>query len=102
MNYTLPTTERLLRAALFLAVFGIPCLTGMTGCVSNSTFKKLDAQIPDGQWDQADVKITGEVVNASLKAKGTKENGKWIEGEIHGTYNGYFVKELTIDLKKAK
>lgn len=75
-------------------------LLGLTGCVT-APFKKLDAQIPDGKWDQADVKLTGEVINAKLTAKGTKKDGKWEDGEIHGTYNGYFVKELTLDLKKA-
>jgi hypothetical protein len=73
----------------------------LSGCVA-TPFKKLDAQIPDGNWEQADVKITGEVINANLKAKGTKKDGKWEDAEIHGTYNGYFVKELTIDLKKSK
>lgn len=70
-----------------------------SGCAT-SYFKKLDAQIPDGRWEMADVKITGEVINAKLSAKGTKENGKWLDAEIHGVYNGYFVKEMTIDLKK--
>jgi len=73
----------------------------LSGCVA-TPFKKLDSQIPDGKWDQADVKLVGEVVNASLKAKGTKKDGKWEDAEIHGNYQGYFVKELTIDLKKSK
>lgn len=73
----------------------------LAGCAS-TPFKKLDAQIPDGKWDQAAVKLTGEVVNVKLTATGTKKDGKWEDAEIHGTYNGYFVKELTIDLKKSR
>jgi len=76
-------------------------LIALSGCVA-TPFKKLDAQIPDGNWEQADVKVVGEVINARMSAKGTKKNGKWEDAEIHGTYNGYFVKELTIDLKKSK
>ena len=72
----------------------------LTGC-AGSAFKKLDSQIPDGNWEKAEVKITGEVINAKMSASGLKENGKWVHGEISGTYNGYFVKELTIDLKKS-
>jgi len=83
------------RPILILAVLSL------CGCAT-TPFKKLDAQIPDGKWERADVKIVGEVVNGTLKAKGEKRGGEWIDAEIHGEYNGYFVKELTIDLKKAK
>lgn len=83
-----------------IILFLVPLLA-LTGCFT-APFKKLDAQIPDGNWDQADVKVVGEVVNAKLTAKGTKNDGKWEDAEIHGTYNGYFVKELTLDLKKSK
>lgn len=79
----------------------IVALIALSGCVA-TPFKKLDSQIPDGNWEQADVKLTGEVINAKMTAKGTKKDGKWVDAEIHGTYNGYFVKELTIDLKKSK
>lgn len=81
-------------------IIALLAIVALTGCTS-STFKKLDSQIPDGNWEKADVKIIGEIINAKISASGLKENGKWTYGEINGTYNGYFVKEMTIDLKKS-
>ncbi len=70
----------------------------LSGCATNP-IQKLDAQIPNGNWEYIEVGYAAKFTSASLKGSGEKRDGKWVSGELHGQYNGYWVTKATIDLK---
>lgn len=70
----------------------------MSGCVMPN-LAKLDASIPDGKWQQAVVEVNGKFTATKLDAKGTKQDGKWKDGEIHFTHSNPWIVRATIDLK---
>jgi len=69
----------------------------LIGCAS--PLKKLDAEIPDGNWKKARVAGTFEMVNGQLEASGKKKDGRWISGHVKGEYNGFWVKRFEVELE---
>jgi hypothetical protein len=71
----------------------------LSGGCATSSLKKLDAQIPDGVWEQAAIEVTGKFTSTTLDATGVKRGGKWVRGEVHFTHNNPWVTKATVDLK---
>jgi len=86
-----------MKSRLPLVIFAV-AMAALSGCALPS-FQKLDAQIPDGNWEQARVGVAGKFTSTTLDAKGIKENGKWQKGEIHFSHTNPWVTSATIDLK---
>lgn len=81
-----------------LALVSVLCLLCLTGCALPD-ISKMDAKIPDGQWEQARVQVGGKFTNTSLDATGVKVDGKWVKGELHFSHSNPWVLKATIDLK---
>lgn len=79
----------------------IPALLLLSGCAT-SNLSKLDAKIPDGNWEEAKVEVHGKFTSTTLNASGVKQDGKWVEGELHFDHSNPWVQKASVDLKVSK
>lgn len=82
------------------AIFGVGCLFLLTGC-QLPDIAKLDAKIPDGNWQKARVEVTGKFTSTTLDAKGVKEDGKWKEGQLHFRHTNPWLTNASVDLEAS-
>lgn len=70
----------------------------LSGCAFPQ-ISKLDAQIPNGNWEQARVHVSGKFTSTTLTGTGQKVDGKWTKGELHFKHTNPWITEATVDLK---
>jgi len=73
----------------------------LSGCALPD-LSKLDAKIPDGNWQKARVEVTGKFTSTTLDAKGVKEGGKWKEGELTFRHTNPWLTNASLELKASQ